>query len=73
MCVCVCVCVCVRARAHVCVFLFFFNLEQWAVNLDLEPQFLAPLSFKLLDSLSLARSLARSFAHYFDWIKVILL
>ena len=63
------VCVCVRTRACV------LYLEQRAVNLDLEPQFLASLSFKLLDSKSLSPflSLARSLARYFDWIKVILL
>ena len=52
--VCVCVCVCVRARVYV------LHLEQRAVNLDIEPQFLATLSFKLLDSKSLSLSLSIS-------------
>ena len=58
---------CVRTRARVCV----LYLKQWAVNLDPEPQFLAPLSFKLLDSkslsLSLSFSLARSLAILIEW------
>ena len=49
---CVCVYVCARARMHV------LHLEQRAVNLDLEPQFLALWSFQLLDSKSLSLSLA---------------
>ena len=49
---------CVRSCARACV----LYREQCAVNVDQEPQFLAPLSFKLLDSksLSLPLSLPRS-------------
>ena len=38
-------------RVYVCIhtYVCVLHLEQQAVNLDLEPQFLAPLSFKLLD------------------------